>query len=366
MATFLERIHTLSAGGAQHASHLTNGNEYEEYLSETTQASAPAGGGLPEVINRTRPSLGRAVANNLQRQQDNVNVSREQMAQSMGRKASDMQESVNSVNATAENKKSGDATSGSLKRQHDSLKDSVTKSIPRIGASATALGTTGLIAATAHNNRSKHVEGIIKDASNALASTTLDKATGTEVDQKYEGKITQAKFLMFQAGSTFAAEAPVLRNSAKLLILQGSLLLSEGDALDYRGRWSHTIMEESWGLVTKNFHTIARDEAILSGKTSHIYGQEKTIIADKKKVVIKAEEVVISGGGALIRMAKGKIDLNPTIKLDPDADLIVIRFEDKVNIEMDAKPGVAPGKLPAQGPRNPVPCAVPTRGASDD
>jgi hypothetical protein len=299
------------------------------------------------------------------------------MAETRDMRAYDIGKAANDIKVTDKNADTQAYISGALNRQKEATKTILTTSLVNMSAAATAIATAGI--SDKPNNRKEFVERIVKETANALAFMTLDKTTGVKLNQIFEGVVTQAKFMLNQAGTSMANEAPVIRNSARMLVNQGQIVITEGDALDFRGRWLYQLIEQSYGVLTGDYHVAANGKLVQTASEQSYFGQTGTTMADLVKMMLAVgpagagaqmrmdatgsikmfalTEIKMSVGLCSMTIGPARVDINPTIPspLTPNP----------VNIQYAAMPTMtkvddkAPAKLPQEPGSNSIPVAAP-------
>lgn len=313
----LSRSARMLEQSKEHTAEITNGGGYTQYVSMLASTAA-SGGGLQDMVGQGMVGAVTAVKDMTWNQHVGVAVSNEMMANHYGKKSSELQESANQINVTAENADTNAYVNGALSRHTEAIKGVVTKSLPSVGGLAKSAKETGV--SEAPDARAQHVEGLIKEVSNALASTTISKATGARLNQQYEGSINQAKFILTQAGSSLTQEAPVLRNAGRLLVNQAQLVLTEGDALDFRGQWLYQLIDKSYGISTTDLHVFSKGLSVITSKKAHYFGQDETVMADNTKLSLtagNASQLSLDKEGNAVLVAK-TAGGNGSLKIAPD------------------------------------------------
>lgn len=358
----VNRIAQMAAVATQHAEEVTYGDAQNDYMKalasiDTGLAADMVVVGMPAAVAATKKQVGH--------QQQTMAAATEMLAQARGSTTVGVGESANDIDHVKENNDTQAYLSGAIQHQHETIKKILTKSVPSVGGSAKLIKDAGI--STKPDARAAHVERLIKETSNALASTTLVKTTGVKLDQQSEGRVQQSKFTLMQAGSSIAFESPFIRTSARVLIQQGLMVMTEAESYDVRARWEHHLVEESIGFMTEDFYVTAKGQLTHAVKKAKYHGQEGTEIADLEEVVIDVgqgqAQIRVQGNQLLIRLGaacivmnpNGRIDLNPSSKPSPKP--VTVQYTEAPS--METTPDKAAAVLPTKGARNPVPCAAP-------
>jgi hypothetical protein len=385
----LKRAAPILATSYEHMREVTFGGPHTAYVGALAEGAA---NGNPEemYMGAMGPAM-QAVQKLVDHQHKSLSASNEMMAQQRGVRSFEIRESSNEIDPTKENNDTQSFLAGALDRQSEALKTIITKAIPSVSGIAHAAKNEGMSDMLA--GRDAVVESTVKEMANALTSTTINKTTGTKLNQQYEGAVNHAKFMLNQAGTSIAHEAPLIRSTARMQVLQAKTLLTEADVHDTRARWKYQVIEDSYGVATTDWHIMAKGKAILSADEAWYFGQSGTTMADKKHVVMAIPKgqlgpLVLPGTKAMVRMndagiievtadtkiilmvgtkslsiSADRIDMNPLIPPIITPETVQIRFV--AHAGLDRVTDKAAGKLPSKGARNPVPCAAPTRDPTD-
>lgn len=385
----MDRGKTIMADAQEHASEVSYGSAYSAYID--TLAEGLAGGNLNTVVRAGLTPAVAAVKETTTNQQRQAATVSELMAQQRGGNLHAVREPANKIDVTAEAADTQKYITGTLQAHSDAIKKVVTVSVAGMGGAAKAVEDKGLV--DGMNEREESVKKLIEEISNAITATSLDKATGTKLNQQYEGAINHAKFIFNQAGTSLVNDAPVVRNSARLLVNQGRMVLTEGDMIDTRAQWQLMVTGKTWGAASHGDAFVnANDVLTLTGKKTNVFGQEGTMVADKQHVKLNA------ANASQMTLTSTKATLaGPMVTLDGDvihikagntlileaAGMAVIISAGGVALGVPAPPPAAPAdvdtvdpklvdvpavattadktasKLPKRGARNPAPVAAP-------
>jgi hypothetical protein len=358
----VNRISKMAKVGTEHAKEVTAGGAYTTYMQSLANVDS---GSAMDMVHAGMPAAVTATQDLLDHQQKTMAAATEMLAQARGGTTVESAEEANDINHLKENTDTQAYLSGALEHQHDTIKSVLTKSVPSVAGAAKMLVDAEIT--DLPTARAAHVERIVKETANALASTTLAKTTGVKLDQQSEGHVHQSKFSLQQAGSSIAHEAPVVRQTARMLVHQAQHKLSEADAHDVRGQWLYHLIEKATGFMTGAWQLIVKNELIQTAKKAYYFGQEGTQVGDKTSITLDVDggkaqidvtgnKLVIQLGAACIVMdPSGRIDLNPTSK--PSPRTVTNKHVDPP--ALDTTKDKAPAVLPTRGQRNPVPCAAP-------
>ena len=363
------RIKTMALAGAENASSMSFPGAHGSWFSavSVSRDATPLG-----LFNAGLPASVSAVQSAIDTQQTKMAVLAEMKAQNRGGTTVVAGEAANDINHVQENTDTQNFVSGALKRQYDTIKTVLLKTITTISGTAKTLSDGQVVDALKQGvsggsdffNFSKN---LVKEITNALASTTLSKVSGVKFEQQTEGRVQQAKFMLNQAGSSLSNEAPVIRNSARLNVVQAEMLVSESHASGYKSVWEHHIVDKAAGFATTDFYVNAKGKLTQTANKANYYGQAGTEIADKDHVTIDVGQgkaqvhatntgITIQLGSASISLGTGGIiNINPLSA--PSPVNVDIKFTQPQSFE--AQPDNAASVLPAKGNRNPIPCASP-------
>ena len=345
-------------------------NHYATYFDSL--ANAQAGDVESMVKAGNTPSI--KLSKDLVRDQSMLAAaSGEQMAQLRGQSHTDLKESANDVHLN-ELDDTEHILAGSQKKQLDNAKAFITSSLPYMGSVISLLGKNGLT--DKHTDLNDFHKRLIKENSNALGTMTLSKATGSKLDQSFEGVVRVSKFAWNQSGFSIGNEAPIIMNSARTMLNQAAVLFTEADSIQSVGQWSNAYLKNSWSVVTKDLGMIATSKMVLSAKTAFLFGQDGLNIADKKLVSMTAEggsqirmdkdgnttiystkQIVLRVGQSTLVISSDRIDLNPSTPPDVRMVEIKVQYFEPPEPAMIKEKGQA--ELPIAGPRNPVPGNIP-------
>jgi len=230
-------------------------------------------------------------------------VANEQRALQRGETTSGGGEGANDVDFKAEGSQTQGYIDGALDQHNTTIKTTLTTTIPTLGAMVKSI--KGLkVADSALDARASFVNDRVKDLTNALASTTIKKVSGVQLQRVFEGYIHAAKFSLFKAGSSVALEAPSVRLAGQLLTMQANIVLTEADDIGFVGQWMSQQLKHSWTLGTENIAAVANTNLLLTAGTAKYYGQQGTTIGDKKTVVLGVDTA-----GGLVLDDSGSISL---------------------------------------------------------
>jgi hypothetical protein len=385
----LKRAAPILATSYEHMKEVTFGGPHTAYVGALAEGAAA---GNPEAMymGAMGPAM-QAVQKLVDHQHKSLSASTEMMAQQRGVRSFEIRESSNEIDPFKENNDTQSYLAGALDRQSEALKTIVTKALPSVSGIASAIKNEGVSEMVA--GREAVVDATVKEMANALTSTTINKTTGTRLNQQYEGSVNHAKFMLNQAGTSIAHEAPVIRSTARLKVLQAKTMLTEADVHDTRARWKYQVVEDSYGVATTDWHIMAKGRAVLSANEAYYFGQQGTTMADKKKVLFAIPKgqlgpIPIPGTKAMARMTDAgvieitadtkivlmvgtksltitndRIDMNPLIPPIITPETVQVKFVAHAGLARVTDK--AAGKLPSKGSRNPVPCAAPTKDPTD-
>lgn len=363
------RIKDLATEAAQNSKELSFPGAQAEWFEaiSTSRDSSAAGlfkAGLPAAV--------KGIQETVKQQQTTAAVLAEMKAQNRGGTTLAAGEAANDINYVRENTDTQNFVSGALKHQYEAIKTVLLKTVSVISGTAKLVADNqlagglkqGFSGGADYFNFSKN---IIKEITNALASTTLIKVSGIKFEQQTEGKVQQAKFIFNQAGSTLSNEAPVIRSSARLNIMQAEMMVNEAHASGFKSVWEHHAVDKAAGFATTDYYVNAKGELTQTANKAHYYGQSGTEIADKDHVTvdvgqgkaqIHATNTGINiqfGSASIVLGAGGIININPVSA--PSPSNVQIKYTETQNFEAYADNEAS--VLPAKGNRNPIPCASP-------
>lgn len=304
------RVGSVLEGGAEHLEASGQPTEVAVYarsvsdvLNNTGSFKEAAKAGVNPSLNATQE-----VVKDLQLK---VAVTNEQRALQRGETTAGPGEGANDIDFKAEGSQTQGYIEGVLDQHNMTLKTTLTTTVPTLGAMVKSV--KGLdFAGSALDSRASFVNDRVKDLSNALASTTIKKVSGVQLERVFEGYVHAAKFSLFKAGSSLALEAPSVRVAAQLLAMQANMALTEADDIGFVGQWMNQQIKHSWTLGTENIAAVANTKLLLSAGVAKYYGQSGTTIGDKATVtagVEKAAGIVLDQNGNLTLVNKKKLGI---------------------------------------------------------
>jgi len=304
------RVGSVLGDGAAHLEDSGQPTEVAAYMRSVSDALVDTGDFQQAAKAGVNPSVSatQEVVKDLQLK---TAVANEQRALQRGETTSGPGEGANDVDFKAEGSQTQGYIDGALDQHNTTIKTTLTTTIPTLGAMVKSVKTLN-IADSALDARASFVDDRVKDLTNALASTTIKKVSGVQLERVFEGYIHAAKFSLFKAGSSLALEAPSVRVSGQLLALQANIALTEADDIGFVGQWMNQQLKHSWTLGTENIAAVANTKLLMTAGTARYYGQQGTIIGDKKKVtagVDSAGGLTIDENGNVVVVNKKKLGI---------------------------------------------------------
>jgi hypothetical protein len=315
-----ERLEYLMNTGAAHANDSNQPTEMANYMSAVGGATGTGADLRSKAQAGINPAT-QALFESLEDTQIKVAVCNEQRALQRGDTTSGGGEGANDFDFKKEAEQTQGYVQGVLDNHNAILKTTLTSTLPSIGATAKSFKETINTTSTALEARASFVEDSVKSLTNALASTTISKVTGVELDRVFESYIKVAKFSLFKSGSSLALEAPSTRVSGQLVTLQGNLVVTEADDINFVGQWLNQQLKQSWILGTKTANILAKDNFVISAGTAKYYGQTGVTIGDKAKLIAGVADAGglsfdSAGNALLVNKEKLQIKLGSSGTLD--------------------------------------------------
>lgn len=315
------RLSYLLGKGADHANEASLPTEVAGYMATVSVA---VDGDSTNMMNKAKAGMNPAVQSLFESVEDTqlkLATANEQRALQRGETTAGAGEGANDFDFQKEAEQTQGYVQGVLDEHNAALKTVLTSTVPSVGANAKKFKDTVPATNPAMDSRSGFVESTVKSLTNALASTTISKVTGVELDRVFESQIKAAKFMLFKSGSSLALQAPSVRAAGQLVVTQGNLVLTEADDVSFVGQWFNQQIKQSWLLGTKVASILAKDNLVLSAGTAKYYGQSGITIGDKTKLVAGVDEsaalsVDASGNLLLVNKESLHIKLGSTGKLD--------------------------------------------------